>query len=123
MKRMIVGLAVLMVSISLHATDWRAIEAQRRLEADRALRAQGAVLQRQGIINAARVTRTPDEWKAVAQQQQENRTAAMEARAADQATAEALARADIASATETAKKAELERSKVWFGLVRQGKLP
>ena len=114
---MIVGLVLIMVSTSLHATDWRAIEAQRRLEADRAARAkrydQESVLQRQGVINAARVSRTPDEWKAVAQQQQENRTAAAAARAADQATAEALARADIASATATAKKAELEKSKVW----------
>jgi hypothetical protein len=118
MKR-IIGLAVLiMVSVALQASDWRAIEAQRRLEADRAARdkryAQESALQRQGIINAARVSHTPDEWKAVAQQQQENRTAATAARAADQATAEALARADIASATATAKKAELERSKVWF---------
>ncbi len=115
MKRVIVGLAILMVSsAALQATDWRSIEAQRRLEADRDLRAQGAALQKQGVINAARVTRTPAEWQAGVQRQQAASAAAMESRVVDQATAEALARADIASATETAKKAELEKSKVWF---------
>ncbi len=96
------------------AADWREIEAQRRLEADRTRHAREAMLQSQGVRKAAMVTHTPMEWKAIWQKQQEARTALSDTRMAMQQSAESEAKAIAVSLAEMARKENVKQARMRF---------